>query len=199
MDVNLGLDQDLINAVSQIVEASCAAKKMEKEELHPNQVKLDKNKNGKLDSDDFKKLRKEESEEVQEGMEEFAKSQAKKRADDRKAKEKMSCEETEELDELSKTTLGSYVKKAGQQRVNLSGKEKELDDTVNGLQKAKHNVDNDTYSALSAAQDKVSKQRNAVTDKSLSRAKGIHTAIKKLTKEQVEEIEALAAKHGLGE
>jgi hypothetical protein len=111
----------------------------------------------------------------------------------------MQTEDFEQLDELSKTTLGSYVKKAGQQRVNLSGKEKELDDTVNGLQKAKHNVDNDTYSALSAAQDKVSKQRNAVTDKSLSRAKGIHTAIKKLTKEQVEEIEALAAKHGLGE
>lgn len=287
MEFNLGLDQDLINAVSQIVEASCSAKKMEKEELHPNQVKLDKNKNGKLDSDDFKKLRKEEDqadesyvsnaqrkavwasknekgvkEEVEdlteiskkvigsyvkkasndlassvhgerdaeqddehdaqeyhakraekrmsgleragnklakEGMEEFAKSQAKKRAEDRKAKEKMSCEEVEELDELSKGTLGSYVKKAGQQRVNMAGKEKELDDTVNGLQRAKHNVDDDSYSALSAAQDRVSKQRNAVTDKSLSRAKGIHTALKKLTKEQVEEIEALAAKHGLGE
>lgn len=170
MDVNLGLDQDLINAVAAITEASCSAKKMEKEELHPNQKVLDKNGNGKLDADDFKKLRKEE-EELDE----------------------------EQLDELSKTTLGSYVKKAGQQRVNMAGKEKELDDTVNGLQKAKHNVDNDTYSALSAAQDKVSKQRNAVTDKSLSRAQGIHTAIKKLTKEQVEEIEALAAKHGLGE
>ena len=198
MEFNLGLDQDLINAVSQIVEASCSSKKMEKEELHPNQVKLDKNKNGKLDADDFKKLRKEE-EEIEEGMEEFAKSQAKKRAEDRKAKEKMSCEETEELDELSKTTLGSYVKKAGQQRVNMANKEKELDDTVNGLQRAKHNVDDDSYSALSAAQDRVSKQRNAVTDKSLSRAQGIHKALKKLTKEQVEEIEALATKHGLGE
>lgn len=33
-----------------------------KEELHPNQKKLDKNKNGKLDAHDFKLLRKEESE-----------------------------------------------------------------------------------------------------------------------------------------
>ena len=220
MEFNLGLDQDLINAVSQIVEASCSSKKMEKEELHPNQVKLDKNKNGKLDADDFKKLRKEEDQAdesyvsnaqrkavwasknekgVKEGMEEFAKSQAKKRAEARKAKEKMSCEEVEELDELSKTTLGSYVKKAGQHRVNLAGKEKELGDTVNGLQKAKNNMDDDNYSKVSDVQDIVSKQRNAVSDKGVARARGIHTAIKKLTKEQFEEIEALAAKHGLGE
>ena len=430
MEFNLGLDQDLINAVSQIVEASCSAKKMEKEELHPNQVKLDKNKNGKLDSDDFKKLRKEEEEieeakdgwskddslakpvtsgqamanhsqyftkvtkldsngnpkkpvkEESEDLTEISKkvigSYVKKASNDlassvhgerdaeqddehdaqeyhaKRAEKRMSgleragnklakeeveeldelskttlgsylhkavssayhhaqkvnvpvtrserergvtdnhnkaytkrmkgidaagekvkdkniiksaikgtehaakaqerwnwghigtanrhgkaaeiskqkthdtiekktgvkhtneelyledytleeiqdfmvSEDFEQLDELSKTTLGSYVKKAGQQRVNMANKEKELDDTVNGLQRAKHNVDDDSYSALSAAQDRVSKQRNAVTDKSLSRAQGIHTAIKKLTKEQVEEIEALAAKHGLGE
>ena len=68
MKTTLGLDQDLINAVSQIVEASCSSKKMEKEEFHPNQVKLDKNKNGKLDADDFKKLRKEESEDLEESL-----------------------------------------------------------------------------------------------------------------------------------
>ena len=33
----------------------------------------------------------------------------------------------------------------------------------------------------------------------LKRTKGITSAASKLTKEQVEEIEALAAKHGLGE
>jgi hypothetical protein len=37
-----------------------------KEELVGKQVKLDKNKNGKLDSDDFKKLRKEEAEQIEE-------------------------------------------------------------------------------------------------------------------------------------
>lgn len=128
MDVNLGLDQDLINAVAAITEASCSAKKMEKEELHPNQKVLDKNGNGKLDADDFKKLRKEDT--VEEGMEEFAKAQAKKRADARKAKEKMSeeltledydveeleefmlSEEFEELDEVSGKVLGSYIQKA---------------------------------------------------------------------------------------
>ena len=40
-----------------------AYKKMKAEELKGNQHKLDKNKNGKLDSDDFKKLRGEETEE----------------------------------------------------------------------------------------------------------------------------------------
>jgi hypothetical protein len=63
---DLGLSQDLIDAVRAITEASCSAKKMEKEELHPNQVKLDKNKNGKLDADDFKKLRKEQFENLEE-------------------------------------------------------------------------------------------------------------------------------------
>ncbi len=280
MDVNLGLDQDLINAVAAITEASCSAKKMEKEELHPNQKVLDKNKNGKLDADDFKKLRKEEAE-LDEDLRADINSRrrasinsinqnhpkttgqkilskltggrvdantktdsetGKKYHDVTLVKNKdgkssrpvgkslnvgksqfnlrvkeefedvyledytleeiqdfMMTEDFEQLDELSKNTLGSYVKKAGQQRVNMAGKEKELDDTANALQRAKHGVDNDSYSALSAAQDKVSKQRNKVTDKSSARAQGIHTAIKKLTKEQVEEIEMLAAKHGLGE
>lgn len=233
MEFNLGLDQDLINAVSQIVEASCSSKKMEKEELHPNQVKLDKNKNGKLDSDDFKKLRKEDAEELDELSKKTLGSYVRKASidtvdavhgerdaesdEDHAAQEyharrvqnrmsglervgkKLAKEEVEELDELSKGTLGSYVKKAGQHRVNLAGKEKELGDTVNGLQKAKNNMDDDNYSKVSDVQDIVSKQRNAVSDKGVARARGIHTAIKKLTKEQVEEIEALAAKHGLGE
>lgn len=43
-----------------------AYKKMKAEELKGNQHKLDKNKNGKLDSDDFKKLRKEDA--VEEGV-----------------------------------------------------------------------------------------------------------------------------------
>mgnify|MGYP003340570561 CR=1 FL=1 len=46
----------------------CDYGKMKKEELVGNQYKLDKNKNGKLDADDFKKLRKEEAEETVEGF-----------------------------------------------------------------------------------------------------------------------------------
>ncbi|NDB58884.1 hypothetical protein EB001_10580 [bacterium] len=62
-----------------VEEASCSDKDMKKEELVGNQHKLDKNKNGKLDAQDFKMLRKEEA---------------------------------EQIDELSKDTLNSYVKGA---------------------------------------------------------------------------------------
>lgn len=136
---DLGLSQDLIDAVRAITEASCSAKKMEKEELHPNQVKLDKNKNGKLDADDFKKLRK------------------------------------EELDELSKKTLGSYVNKAAN---DVSDKSSDAADAWN---KREH-------------------KRGFAAGKQVDkRLAGISKATGKLTKEQVEEIEMLAAKHGLGE
>jgi len=43
----LGLDDSLIEAVKAVTE----------KDMHPNQEKLDKNKNGKLDKDDFKILR----------------------------------------------------------------------------------------------------------------------------------------------
>jgi hypothetical protein len=220
MDVNLGLDQDLINAVSQIVEASCSSKKMEKEELHPNQVKLDKNKNGKLDADDFKKLRKEESEEVEEGMEEFAKSQAKKRAEARKAKEKMSeelnledytleeieefmmSEDFEQLDELSKTTLGSYVKKAASSLSKAShdlgdkrAQSAEVERFTNRHMGDKFRAQGKMKDDLGVGNTAQAKDVHTI----IKRNKGITSAANKLTKEQVEEIEALAAKHGLGE
>jgi hypothetical protein len=68
----------LRNGKKPVEEASCSGN-MKKEELVGNQHKLDKNKNGKLDAHDFKLLRKEEA---------------------------------EQIDELSKKTLGSYAHKA---------------------------------------------------------------------------------------
>lgn len=50
-----------------VEEANCSDKDMKKEELVGNQHKLDKNKNGKLDAQDFKMLRKEEAEQIDEG------------------------------------------------------------------------------------------------------------------------------------
>lgn len=175
MDINLGLDQDLINSVKNIVEA-CGCDQVKKEELVGGQKKLDKNGNGKLDADDFKKLRKEDT--VEEGMEEFAKAQAKKLADNKKAKEKMSCEEVEELDELSKDTLKSYVKGASQDLPRLGNT---LGRVQTGASKDNERLKNNISKTIS------------------NRYNGINKAVDKLTKEQVEEIEALAAKHGLGE
>ena len=174
MDANLGLDQDLINAVAAITEASCSAKKMEKEELHPNQKVLDKNKNGKLDSDDFKKLRKEDTVD----------------------------EQVEELDELSKATLGSYVNKAAS---SLSKASHDLGDK----RAQAHEVDrftnrhmDDKYNAQDKMKDQIGvgyKAQSKDVSTIVKRTKGIANAAGKLTKEQVEEIETLAAKHGLGE
>jgi hypothetical protein len=57
----------LRNGKKPVDEASCYGKDMKKEELVGKQHKLDKNKNGKLDAHDFKLLRKEEAEELDEG------------------------------------------------------------------------------------------------------------------------------------
>jgi hypothetical protein len=247
MDTNLGLDQDLINAVTQIVESSCSSKKMEKEELHPNQVKLDKNKNGKLDSDDFKKLRKEEE------TDENYVSHAQRKAVWASKNEKGVKEEVEELDELSKKTLGSYVKKASTSLASNAMKAADRTDKksftkavnrMSGIQNAadkltKEEVEefmqteeyeqldelskdtlksyvakaepqadklSDKYSTQRFKRDKTHGQFSDDTPalaklghKAAKRDDGVYLAKKKLNKEQMEEIEALAAKHGLGE
>lgn len=56
----------LRNGKKPVDEASCSGKDMKKEELVGNQHKLDKNKNGKLDAHDFKLLRKEDTEQIDE-------------------------------------------------------------------------------------------------------------------------------------
>lgn len=134
---HLELDQDLINLAKSIQEASC-----KKEELVGGQKKIDKNGNGKLDADDFKKLRKEDT--VEEGIEAFGlkatDAQRKKAKEDgakftaaalakrEKVKEEveltledytleeledyMMSEEFDQLDEISGKVLGSYIQKA---------------------------------------------------------------------------------------
>ena len=217
MEFNLGLDQDLINTVSQIVEASCSSKKMEKEELHPNQVKLDKNKNGKLDSDDFKKLRKEE-EEIEEAKEGWSKddSLAKPvtsgqamanhsqyftkvtKLDSNGNPKKPVKEDAEELDELSKKTLGSYVRKASIDTVDAVHGERDAENDEDHAAQEYHarRVQN-RMSGLERVGKKLAKE--GMEEFAKAQAKKRAEARKKLTKEQFEEIEALAAKHGLGE
>jgi hypothetical protein len=96
MDYNkLGISEDLINAVKSVVS---------EKKLHPNQEKLDKNKNGKLDADDFKKLRGESS-----------------------------CDEDEEqLDELSTKTLDNYRSKANKSGYSSKTTQQKLDNRSKG-------------------------------------------------------------------
>jgi hypothetical protein len=149
----------LRNGKKPVEEASCYGKDMKKEELVGKQHKLDKNHNGKLDAHDFKMLRKEEAEELDEGKmkelsmdlkdmshDEFHKQYGKPKShydptnfkkpvepgkgmDRAKAlaqrgMQSLSKEEVErieekltQIDELSKGTLGSYVKRSANQAI----------------------------------------------------------------------------------
>jgi hypothetical protein len=111
------------------------------EKLHPNQQQLDVHEPEKdeLTSDDFKKLR---------------------------AKKEVKKEEVEELDELSKDTLGSYIKKA-----NYAG----------GMADFKHGRIADRRGD--------SKEKTSLAATSHKRTKGISTAVDKLSKEEVESID----------
>lgn len=81
-------------------------------------------------------------------------------------------DEVEQIDELSKATLGSYIKKAAA-------------DAISNTERSVFNINRD-YS-----------KSGKHNDKAVKRFVGIKKATDKLTKEQLEEIEALAAKHGL--
>ena len=111
------------------------------EKLHPNQQQLDVHEPEKdeLTADDFKKLR---------------------------AKKEVKKEEVEELDELSKDTLGSYIKKA-----NYAG----------GMADFKHGRIADKRGD--------SKEKTALAATSHKRTKGISTAVDKLSKEEVEQMD----------
>jgi len=194
----------LRNGKKPVEEASCSDKDMKKEELVGNQHKLDKNKNGKLDAHDFKLLRKEEVEELDEGRvkelamdlkdmshDEFHKQYGKPKShfdptnfkkpvepgkgmDRAKAlaqrgMQSLSKEEVErieekltQLDELSKNTLGSYVKRSANQAI------------VKSLANPKD--DSDDMKTIA------------------KREKGINLATSKLAKEETEQIDELSKK-----
>ena len=112
------------------------------EELKGNQHKIDKNKNGKIDAHDFKLLKK---------------------------------EEVEQVDELSKRTLSSYVKKA-------SGRVAD---------KSRHAGDIENRRDISPAAKEVLAKHDRKIGNSL---KGISRATDRLAKEEAEQIDELIGK-----
>jgi hypothetical protein len=148
------------------------------EKLIGNQKKLDKNHNNKLDSEDFKMLRGKKMEEAKKPKPDYLdmdndgnkKESMKKAIKDKKMKDYRSDrdkhgemeEEVEELDELSKKTLGSYINKA----------------TADATDAARRGGAADAKNAPSFAKGayKTVEKRQA----------GIYNATKKLTKEEVE-------------
>ena len=102
-------------------------------------------------------------------------------------------EEYAQLDELSKATLGSYIKKSAQHRTRLAVAGKDLENKSDAISKAKHGIeDNETYNSLAKAATNLDKQRHKVQDKDYNRAAGIRRAVARLTKEEVEQIDELS-------
>lgn len=178
------------------------------EELKGNQHKIDANKNGKVDAHDFKLLRKkkkvaEEAEELDELSKSTMGAYTKKAAADFSARKpkmgydgqlkkmqnrtvgvdralkKMYGEEAEELEELSKATLGSYVKKAKDQMSRS--------DQIAGIELGQRHM-----GARPGAKERKHNQRAS------KRYFGIDKAVDKLTKEEVELEEKLTAKTPMG-
>jgi hypothetical protein len=123
--INLKKNDAIADAVRGIME----------KELVGNQKKLDKNHNGKLDSQDFKILR----------------------------GQKKATEDVEQIDELKKSTLASYAKKAG---------------------------DESSYYSFAAGSRSAKDPQRLVSDKlAMKRQSGVNKAIDRLAKEDVEPVE----------
>ncbi len=124
-------------------------KKEVKEELKGQQHQIDKNKNNKIDSQDFAILRGE--------------------------KKSVKKEEVEQIDELSKSTLGSYVKGAAR---DASAARKLSADFKNQADKSRKPSSKAAATRLS----------NRFYDASVKRHTGIGKAVERLTKEDVEQV-----------
>lgn len=122
------------------------------EELKGNQHKIDANKNGKVDAHDFKLLR---------------------------AKKKKVAEEAEELEELSKSTMGAYTKKAAadfsarKPKMGYDGQLKKMQNRKVGVDRALNKmyaeeaeqIDELSTPTLQSYRKKARAQGNAIVDK----------------------------------
>jgi hypothetical protein len=149
---------------------------MKKEELVGNQHKIDANKNNKVDAHDFKLLKAKKGQ-----MEEESESAEKKMEKGEDSKEASSMEEeAEQIDELSKKTMGSYIKKASHDVATKSAATGRYAERAN---KVKDETKKGDYSNYQQG-----KKDDATADKmfkkSWKRREGIAKATDKLTKEE---------------
>lgn len=175
---------------------------LQQEALKGNQGDIDKNHNNKVDAEDFEILRGEkkaakkavkEEESVEEGVKELAKKafkaltggsdedqlkdlQRKMNLPQTGKKPEPQKEEVEQIDELSKSTLGSYVKGAARD----AGASHKLGADF------KNQADKSRSPSSKAASSRLSDKFYSMAQK---RHKGIGKAVERLTKEEVEQIE----------
>lgn len=156
------------------------------EALKGNQHKIDKNKNNKIDAEDFKILRKEET--VEEGIKDIAKkafkaltggsdedhlkSLQKRMGLPQTGQKPTQKEEVEQIDELSKSTLGSYVKGAAR---DVGVSRKLSADFENKADKSRNASSKTANSSISKRFNDIAKKRQA----------GIGQAVERLTKEEI--------------
>lgn len=200
------------------------------EELKGNQHKIDANKNGKVDAHDFKLLRgkkKKVAEEAEE-LEELSKSTmgayTKKAAADfsarkpkmgydgqlkkmqnrtvgvNRALDKMYGEEAEQIDELSKKTLGSYVKKAKDQMSRsdqIAGIElgQRHMGAKPGSKERKHNIRaSKRYFGIDKAVDKLTKEEVQVDEKLDMKKASMGTVVKDFQKSDAPQFQGKSQK-----
>ena len=192
----------MINLKKQDPVADVVKDILQQEALKGNQHKIDKNKNNKIDAHDFKILRGEKPE-VKEGWDDMIKA-GKERAERERQEmgtgkfnkqevkpgvvrytkkpekyepaEKTQKEEVEQIDELKKSTLGSYVKKATADAVISR---KIGSDFEHQASRAKKASMKNASTSLSDKYKSMARKRQA----------GIGKAVDRLTKEEVDQVQ----------
>jgi hypothetical protein len=98
-------------------------------------------------------------------------------------------EEVEAIVELSKKTLASYVKGAANHRAKLGAQINTLDNARRAVADAQGVLDDPSHA--NAMADQIRKKTRKLDDKDYNRKYGTHLALKKLAKEEVEEVEVI--------
>ena len=89
-----------------------------------------------------------------------------------------------ELQELSKKTLGSYIKKASQNRVSIEAKAADLEKAQDNIDRTARSTSGKTKSDLQNISGAIHKDKRDLHDKSIRRALGISKATDRLVKEE---------------
>ena len=196
-----------------VEEASCSGKDMKKEELVGNQHKLDKNKNGKLDAQDFKMLRKEEAEQIDEISKDTLKSYIPKAAKSSRIHGMISTDYKNRAERVRRPGLkkalanlsdkykskawsredmiGKAVDKLTKEDVQIDeGKMKELSMDLKDMS---HDEFHKTYGKPKSHYDPTSFKKPVQPGKEMDRARALaQRGMKSLSKEEVERIEEKA-------
>lgn len=107
---------------------------------------------------------------------------------DEHLKEVLGEEAFGQLDELSKKTLGSYIGKATQAYANASVASARHERDSNEIGRMNHNAPQHVKAALRTAGDASRKAQYDSEHKRIKRGSGVLTAVKKLTKESIDEM-----------